>query len=344
MKNNDYKKDWMNFDQFKAKHQKVSVPEYPNNVLESMPKPKVSVLLVAHQHKEYFRDAIESVLMQQTNFPFEIVIGDDDSTDGTREICIEYAQKHSGKIRLFLHKNENKIKVLDKPCGIFQITYGLFSLRGAYIALLSGDDYWTDPHKLQKQYDFLSQNPEYSMCNHAQKFELMNFIPEHGIVSNGEVRRSGGIITILARNICQQLPYQFTEVIQEDTFLRFILSTHGASKCIDTIAPALYRVHRESMFSSTTYLEKRKHRVNSNEKFYEAFKNSPYRKAALKKKVRAISDRRLYLFLTKNVDQKPESLGQFALQLRRERLLFAYIKADILKKIVEALHRIKRAF
>ena len=182
------------------------------------------------------------------------------------------------------------------------------------------------------------------MCNHAQKFELMNFIPEHGIVSNGEVRRSGGIITILARNICQQLPYQFTEVIQEDTFLRFILSTHGASKCIDTIAPALYRVHRESMFSSTTYLEKWKHRVNSNEKFYEAFKNSPYRKAAIKKKIRAINDKRAYLFRAKNVNQRPESLGRLALQLFREGLLFAYIKEDLRKKMVETLRRIKRVF
>ena len=111
MKSNDYKKDWMNFDQFKAKYQKVSVSEYPNNVLESMPEPKVSVLLITYQHKEYFRDAIESILMQQTDFPFEIVIGDDDSTDGTRELCIEYAQKYPGKIRCFLHKNENKIRV-----------------------------------------------------------------------------------------------------------------------------------------------------------------------------------------------------------------------------------------
>ena len=345
MKNNDYKKDWMNFDQFKAKYQKVSVSEYPNNVLESMPEPKVSVLLITYQHKEYFRDAIESILMQQTDFPFEIVIGDDDSTDGTRELCIEYAQKYPGKIRCFLHKNENKIRVLDKPCGIFQITYGLFSLRGAYIAFLSGDDYWTDPHKLQKQYDFLSNNPEYSMCNHPQKkLAVMNFVPEHRIKRHGKIRSSSGIITILARNICQQLPYQYTEVINEDTFLVFILSTHGVSKCIDTISPAVYRVHGESMFSSTAYLERRNHKANCCEKIYEVFKNSPYRKAAIKKKISAINIRRSYLFRTKNDNQKPESLGRFALQLHREGLLFEYIKVDLRKKMVEALHVIKRFF
>ena len=98
------------------------------------------------------------------------------------------------------------------------------------------------------------------------------------------------------------------------------------------------------MFSSTAYLERRNHKANCCEKIYEVFKNSPYRKAAIKKKISAINIRRSYLFRTKNDNQKPESLGRFALQLHREGLLFEYIKVDLRKKMVEALHVIKRFF
>ena len=157
-------KDWLDFEEFKMKYLKVPVEEYPNNVLEAIPEPVVSVRITTYQHADYIRDAVEGVLMQQTDFPFEIIIGGDESTDGTREICIEYAKKYPELIRLFLHKRENNIAILGKPSHIFQYTYNSFQLRGKYVAGCSGDDYWTDPLKLQKQCEFLNKNNEYSMC------------------------------------------------------------------------------------------------------------------------------------------------------------------------------------
>ncbi|MFW5983501.1 MAG: glycosyltransferase, partial [bacterium] len=84
----------------------------------------------------------------------------------TREICIEYAKKHPDKIRLFLHRRENVIIIGGQPTGRFNFLYNLKEARGKYIALCEGDDYWTDPHKLQKQVDFLENHTEYSACAH----------------------------------------------------------------------------------------------------------------------------------------------------------------------------------
>ncbi|MFW6272217.1 MAG: glycosyltransferase [bacterium] len=108
---------------------------------------------------------MDGILMQKTEFPFEILLGEDASTDGTREICIEYADKYPDKIRLFLHNRENVIYINGNPTGRFNLLYNLSSARGKYIAICEGDDYWTDPYKLQKQVDFLEENSEYGMIS-----------------------------------------------------------------------------------------------------------------------------------------------------------------------------------
>src|SRR5690606_25596514 len=109
----------------------------------------------------YIRECLDSILMQKTDFPFEILLGEDASTDGTREISIEYADKYPDKIRLFLHHRENNIEILGTPTGRFNSLYNLFSARGTFIALCEGDDFWTDEKKLQKQYEFMVTNPDY---------------------------------------------------------------------------------------------------------------------------------------------------------------------------------------
>lgn len=120
--------------------------------------PLVSVLVQTYQHIKYIKDCLDGILMQKTNFYFEILIGEDESTDGTREVCIEYAQKYPEKIKLFLHNSKsNPSKIGLHP---FQINafYNLFTARGKYIATCEGDDYWTDPLKLQKQVTALEKN------------------------------------------------------------------------------------------------------------------------------------------------------------------------------------------
>ena len=126
----------------------------------------VSVCVQTFQHVGFIRQCLDGILMQKTNFDFEILLGDDFSTDGTREISIEYAEKHPEKIRLFLHKRINNISINGSPSGRFNFLYNLFSVRGKYVAICEGDDFWTDPTKLQRQVDFLETNPSVAGCFH----------------------------------------------------------------------------------------------------------------------------------------------------------------------------------
>jgi glycosyltransferase involved in cell wall biosynthesis len=159
----------MNFAEFKEKYQKIKVDLFLNHVTEY---PLVSVCVQTYQHVAYVKDCLDGILMQRTNFPFEILLGEDQSTDGTREICIEYAQKYPDKIRLFLHHRENNIKIDGRQTGKFNFLYNLFSSRGKYMAMCEGDDYWTDPLKLQKQVDEMEAHSDINICSHPSiKFD-----------------------------------------------------------------------------------------------------------------------------------------------------------------------------
>lgn len=122
-------------------------------------KPLVSISCITYNHENYIRDAIEGFLIQKTTFPVEILIHDDASTDKTAQIVKEYAENHSDLI-ITIFQTENQYSQGIKPWPNFVFPRA----RGKYIALCEGDDYWTDPFKLQKQVDFLEENPEYSLC------------------------------------------------------------------------------------------------------------------------------------------------------------------------------------
>src|SRR5690606_14855355 len=119
-------------------YQKSEVEEVSNQVPDFV---LVSVCIVTYNHVDYIRECIESVLNQKLSFQYEILIGDDDSTDGTREICMQYAKQYPEKIKLFLHKRENNILIEGRPSGRFNFIYNLYSARGKYIAFCEGDDY-----------------------------------------------------------------------------------------------------------------------------------------------------------------------------------------------------------
>jgi len=119
----------------------------------------VSVCMITYNHEDYISQAIEGVLMQKTKFPIELIIGEDCSTDKTREICVEYQQKYPEIIKLQLpEKNKGMMR---------NFIENMQAAQGKYIALCEGDDYWTDPYKLQRQVDFLEKNEDFSICFHA---------------------------------------------------------------------------------------------------------------------------------------------------------------------------------
>jgi len=123
-----------------------------------MPEVTVSVHMITYNHQDYVKDAIEGVLMQKTDFPVELMISDDCSTDNTREIIARYAAKYPKVIKpVFRERNLGSMRNF---VDTFQYC------TGTYIAMCEGDDYWTDPLKLQKQVDFLKRNPSCRLCFH----------------------------------------------------------------------------------------------------------------------------------------------------------------------------------
>lgn len=128
------------------------------NTIHNNNLPVVSVIMLAFNHAAWVRQAMESVLNQKTEFLFEILIGDDASSDGTSEIVQEYAERYSGRIISFIRR---------KNMGATKNLYDLIEhAQGTYLAYLECDDYWSDCTKLQKQVEFLEEHREYIGCTH----------------------------------------------------------------------------------------------------------------------------------------------------------------------------------
>lgn len=123
----------------------------------------VSINCITYNHENYIAEAIESFLMQKTNFKYEILIHDDASTDRTADIIREYEKKYPDIIKPILQKENQHSQGVKK----IDYRYNHTRAKGKYIAICEGDDYWTDQHKLQKQVDYMENNLGCSMCFHA---------------------------------------------------------------------------------------------------------------------------------------------------------------------------------
>ena len=131
-----------------------------------MEQPKVIVWCLTYNQKDFIRDALDGFVMQKTSFPFEVVVHDDASTDGTTDIVMDYAQKFPDIITPMVEQeNQWQKGGLKHIIDIMNDKHR----RAQYIAFCEGDDYWTDPQKLQRQVDFLDSHPDYSMCFHSAK-------------------------------------------------------------------------------------------------------------------------------------------------------------------------------
>ncbi len=140
---------------------------------------KVSVCVPTYNHEKYIAQMLEGALVQQTDFPFEIVLGDDGSTDKAPAIIREYTQRFPDKIRAYLHPENLGPKEPREFGGRNNVLFLLKACAGDYVALCEGDDYWTDPFKLQKQVDFLENNPNFSICHHDLEVIYEDGSPSH---------------------------------------------------------------------------------------------------------------------------------------------------------------------
>jgi len=219
------------------------------NLCNSMP-PILSVFVMTFNHEQFIAQGLEGILTQKTNFDFEIVIGEDCSTDKTRKIVLEYYDKYPGKFKVLLNEENigahaNQIKVLH-------------ACSGKYIAICEGDDFWTDPYKLQKQVDFLEAHPEFSICFHEvlilKNGEMLNDyltrkVPEETDIL--ELARGNYIHTpsVVFRNkLFDDFPEQFSKAPVGDYFLHMLNARYGKIKKFNQVM-AVYRIHNDSLHS-----------------------------------------------------------------------------------------------
>ncbi len=255
----------MNFNEFKSKYQKHLVKEVPNNVIN---KPKVSILIQTYNQEKYIVKCLDSILIQETDFDFEIIIGDDASTDSTRKICLEYAEKYPEKIRLILHHRDNQIKILGIPTSNFNALFNFYSSKGKYVAFCEGDDYWTDPRKLQKQIKALENNKTNSFNYHSYLTidSKNNYInsdekenqPKIDISSENLIKgiHHPLLLTVCFRKNFNELPEEIAEVLNVDTFLYVYLGQFGNAKYLPNILPSNYRKHIEGTWSPQNKIKK----------------------------------------------------------------------------------------
>lgn len=189
----------------------------------------LSVLCITYNQEKFVREALDSFLSQKTDFPYEIVIADDGSTDGTREIIQGYKKRYPDMIRpQFRDINVGSLRN-------FYLSYNV--CRGRYIAICDGDDHWTDPDKLQKQVDFLERNPEFSMTSHAVKTVFLGvekkdpFVKPLEISTLKETIEHGHFVPtlsiVLRRTLLPKLPPWFQELWVDDIPLIMMMTALG---------------------------------------------------------------------------------------------------------------------
>jgi len=219
--------------------------------------PIVSVCVLTYNHEKFIKECLEGVLKQKVDFVYEIIIGDDCSTDITQKICQEYVRKYSDRIILISsEKNTGAVSNWQRIQN---------ASTGKYIAICEGDDYWTDPSKLQKQVDFLEVNPDYSVC-----YQDGTIIDEDGAVINSRYGPKkdfsrdelikGPIIllhSLCFRNILKDFPIEEQKMVGNHRFIISRLGLYGKGKWLgDSILPGRYRIHSGGSWSSKDQEEK----------------------------------------------------------------------------------------
>jgi glycosyltransferase involved in cell wall biosynthesis len=219
----------------------------------------VSVCVVTYNHVNYIKECLDGILMQKTTFPFEIILGEDESDDGTREICIDYANRFPDTIKLFLRSREDVIYINGNATGRFNMIENLKAAKGKYIALCEGDDYWTDPLKLQKQVDFLENNEEFSLVFHNvnilddknaenHKFPMHKNLQKDVFITEDILKQwfipTGSIVMKNDNNF--QFPDWFYNAISGDVPLLLIWSLKGKFKYLNNLM-GVYRKHDQGI-------------------------------------------------------------------------------------------------
>lgn len=220
-------------------------------------QPKVSVLMLAYNHEAFIGQALDSVLAQKTSFDYEIVVGEDCSSDGTRKILLDYRERYPERIRVLLP--ERNLGMMGNLIATYE------ACCGEYVALLEGDDYWTSPDKLQRQVDYLESHPEAAECFHnaevvteGQPEETRLFL-EEGIKETytlADMVATNFIPTcsiMLRKALLPEFPSWFAGMPMGDWPLHILLAEKGTLGYLPQ-PMAAYRVHGGGTWSGSSRL------------------------------------------------------------------------------------------
>lgn len=206
-------------------------------------KPLVAIHCMVYNHASYLRDCFEGFVMQQTNFPFVAIVHDDASTDNSADIIREYETRYPHIFKP-IYQTENQHS--KSGVSVVRLINEAIQKTGAkYIAMCEGDDYWTDPQKLQRQIDFLETHPEYSFCCH--RFNILKdkeqlfiheygyklYVPEQDLIIDEEVYFKAWVtqwLTTVVRTdlfveVCNLTKNTFNRCL--DVYIYFLLLQHG---------------------------------------------------------------------------------------------------------------------
>jgi len=231
-----------------------------NSAQPNHPFMKVSVLIMTYNHAPFIAQALDSALMQATNFPYEIIVSEDCSTDGTREIVQTYHNRFPEKIRLMLSERNIATNAI--------VVRGIEAARGQYVALLDGDDYWISAEKLQKQADFLDSHSHCAMCFHNATVihedsseEARLWTPEHQpeLTSLEDIWMGNYIATcstMFRKGLFERFPAWYDSFFPiTDWPLHILNAEHGQIGYLNTVM-GVYRYHSGGCYSRLTELEK----------------------------------------------------------------------------------------
>ena len=217
----------------------------------------VSVSCITFNHAPYIRACLDGFLMQKTSFVFEILIHDDCSTDGTREIIEEYSKKYPDII-FPIFQTENQY---SKGVRGMMARFNFPRSRGKYIALCEGDDYWSDPYKLQRQVDFLEANTDFSICFHNMKIlnesnpsaiEFTNSKDQESVSSILDLASKGNFMftaSVVFKKPKDGFPNWLTDLPIGDYAIHLFNAQFGKIKFLDQVMGA-YRIHAGGVWGS----------------------------------------------------------------------------------------------
>ena len=217
----------------------------------------LSVSCITYNHAPYIRACLDGFLMQKTSFVFEILIHDDCSTDGTREIIEEYSKKYPDII-FPIFQTENQY---SKGVRGMMARFNFPRSRGKYIALCEGDDYWSDPYKLQRQVDFLEENTDFSICFHNMKIlnesnpsalEFTNSKDQESVSSILDLASKGNFMftaSVVFKKPKDGFPNWLTDLPIGDYAIHLFNAQFGKIKFLDQVMGA-YRIHAGGVWGS----------------------------------------------------------------------------------------------